>query len=113
MNLKAEASSDRSKPETATDRLRRLRKSPDFAAVWTAHSEERMVEYGFDKLSIHRIVKSGAIRAGEPDLHGREQVHVSGTVDAEAVDIVVEPALSSDGSDVVRIVTVKPKKRRR
>ncbi len=101
------------KRETAADRLRRMRKTPGFAPVWRWHAEERLAEYGFDRLSIERIVRSGAIRLGEPDVHGREQVHVAGSVDGEPVEIVVEPAEAADGTEVVRIVTMKPKNRRR
>lgn len=102
-----------SKPETAADRLRRMRKVPGFAPVWTLHAEQRLGEYGLDRLSCERVIRSGAIRQGEPDVRGREQVDVAGTVDGEPIEIVVEPAVAADGTEVVRIVTLKPKTRRR
>lgn len=102
-----------SKRETAADRLRRMRKAPGFAPVWTRHAEDRLAEYGFDRLSIERIVRSAPIRPGEPDIHGREQVHVVGSVDGEPVDVVVDPTMAANGTEVVRIVTMKPKHRRR
>jgi len=98
------------KRETSADRLRRLRKTEGFAPIWTKHGEQRRSEYDFDKLSIERIVRSGAVRPGELDIHGREQVHVSGNADGEPVDVVVEVAVAeADGTEIVRIVTLKPK----
>lgn len=101
------------KRETAADRLRRLRKTPGFAPVWKWHAEVRLAEYGFDRFSIERVIRSGALRPGEPDVHGQEQVHVAGSVDGEPVEVVVEPAVAADGTEVVRVVTIKPKNRQR
>jgi hypothetical protein len=62
---------------------------------------------------VERLVRNGAIGTAEPDVHGREQVHVSGSIDGERVDVVVEAPPASDGLEIVRIVTLKPKERRR
>lgn len=87
---------------------------PGFAPVWTPHAEIRLREYDYDRLSIERVVRGGGIsRRGEPDVRGREQVHVAGSVDGEPVEVVVEPATAADGTEVIRIVTLKPKNRRR
>jgi hypothetical protein len=70
-------------------------------------------EYGLDRLSVERIVRAGSVRPGEPDVSGREPVHVVGTVDGETVEVVVDASPTRDGVDLVRIVTLKPKRRRR
>lgn len=99
--------------ETGADRLRRLRKHRDFAPVWTNHAEQRLDEYGLDRLSVERIVRGGSIGRGEPDVYGREPVHVAGTADGAPVEVVVEVVVTGDGAELVRIITLKPKPRRR
>jgi hypothetical protein len=98
--------------------LRKIRKEADFAPIWSYHAQyERLPEYlethGIDKLSVERVVRTGAIGKVERDIRtGHETVHVGGKVDGENVDVVVG-LQSVGGIEFARIVTIKPKAKRK
>jgi hypothetical protein len=100
--------------DDAADRLRRLRKMPNFAPVWSVHADRDRLpqysqEFGLDKLSCERILRAGSIFKSEMNITtGRDNVHVRGTIDGMTVDIVVDPQ-THDGVEVVVVVTLKPK----
>lgn len=96
----------------AKDRFLRLRKVSTFSPVWGIHAEkDRALPFGFDKVSIERIVRTGSVTMPEVNISGDETVHVSGTIEAERVQVVI--ALKCDDSlDFALIVTIKRKDKR-
>ena len=96
------------------DRLTKLRRQPELILIWSGHAEKRLSEYGssygLSKLDCERIVRSGALRLPETNVDGEETVHAAGAVDGNALEVVVS-VKSTEVGEIVKIVTLKPKKR--